>query len=97
MVYSITQSGTNLSAGHRLTVTLSYKNTGSAPDRNAVISYRTPKNVRYVVGSTRLNGVSKTDAADDDEVTVTDSTVRVALGSVAPGNSGVILLDFIGD
>jgi hypothetical protein len=97
MVYAITQSGTDLSTGHRLTVTLSYKNTGSATDRNAVISYRTPKNVRYVVGSTRLNGVSKTDVADDDEVTVTGSTVRVALGSVAPGSSGVILIDIVGD
>ncbi len=79
-----------------LIYTITYTNTGSGTANQIVISDVSPTNTTYLGNSVALdnsaNGgtgsgvlyVSKTDASDVDEVTVSSGTITVGLGSVGP-------------
>lgn len=91
-------------ANNQLTVTLTYTNSGQAAANNLVISdvIGLPSTVNgvagdtsemaYVSGTTKVNGVAKTDATGDDEVAFDNGTKKltVTLGSVAAGSSGTV-------
>lgn len=82
--------------GDTLIYTITYTNTGSGSANQIVISDVSPTNTTYLANSVKLdnstnggtgNGalfVAKTDAAEDDEVTVTSGTITVGLGTVGP-------------
>jgi uncharacterized repeat protein (TIGR01451 family) len=90
MVLTLAQNKTNPPPGDQVTYTISYSNTGDGASANTVVTASAPTNTAYVAGNTQLNGITKTDAADGDEVTVTGSTISVNLGTVASGASGTI-------
>ena len=79
--------------GASLRYTITYSNTGTGASAQTVVSDPIPAFTAYTAESVHLNGVSKTDAASDDEVTVNGGTVTVTLGSVASGSSGTITFD----
>ena len=76
--------------GATVTYTLTYKNTGSADATQVAIADSIPANVTYVAGSVTLNGTAKTDAADGDQVTASNGTITVAVGTVTAGTQGTI-------
>jgi uncharacterized repeat protein (TIGR01451 family) len=67
---SITPSG-NQPPGTQMTYSITYQNTGHGKAYNFQIVDGPPDSTTYVPGSIQLNGVSKTDASDGDEATVT--------------------------
>lgn len=91
MVLTFLQSVTNPSPGDQVTYTLQYSNSGDGTSTNTLFTASAPLQTTYVGGSIKINGVSKTDAADADEVTVSGSSISINLGTVASGASG----DFI--
>ncbi len=90
IVPTLSQNATNPSPGQQVTYTLSYSNGGDGASTNTVVTAAAPTNTSYVSGTTAVNGVTKTDAADADEVTVSGSTITINLGTVAVGGSGTI-------
>jgi uncharacterized repeat protein (TIGR01451 family) len=82
--------------GDTLVYTLSFANGGDAPATPAELADPLPAGLHPVAGSIRLNGAALTDAADADAGSVergTDGrqTVRVRLGELAGGASGVVV------
>ncbi|MCX6138426.1 MAG: Ig-like domain-containing protein [Ignavibacteriales bacterium] len=81
--------------GTELTYTISYHNAGLGRAFNFQVVDGEPDNTLYVPGSVTLGGVSKTDAADSDEVTVTTVsgkkviTVRLT-PPLAPSETGTV-------
>ncbi len=90
MVLSLNQSATNPSPGDQVTYTVNYSNDGDGSSTSTLVTAAAPSNTSYVASSTQVNSVSKTDAADADEVTVSGSTISVNLGTVTVGSSGTI-------
>jgi uncharacterized repeat protein (TIGR01451 family) len=87
---TLSQNITNPSPGDQVIYTLDYANGGDGVSTNTVVTAAAPTNTTYVVGTTRLNGVLKTDAADADEVTVSGATITINVGTVSAGGSGQI-------
>ncbi|MEO8169138.1 MAG: hypothetical protein ABI623_12875, partial [bacterium] len=85
LVLTLLQNVTHPSPGDEVTYTLQYSNTGDGVSTNTLFTAAAPS---YVEGSTTINGVPKTDAADADEVTVSGSAISINLGSVPSGSSG---------
>jgi uncharacterized repeat protein (TIGR01451 family) len=77
-------------SGNEILYSITYANEGHGQTESFVLTDAIPANTAYVAGSARVNGVVKTDQADDDEVTVRGGEVTVRLGSVKPNTSGVI-------
>ncbi len=90
MVLTLNQSATNPSPGDQVTYTVNYSNDGDGSSTSTLVTAAAPANTSYVAGSTQVNSVSKTDAADADEVTVSGSTISVNLGTISVGSSGTI-------
>jgi hypothetical protein len=90
VVLTLSQNATNPTPGDQVTYTLDYANGGDGASTNTVVTAAAPTNTTYVAGTTRLNGVLKTDAADADEVTVSGSTITINVGTVNAGGSGQI-------
>jgi uncharacterized repeat protein (TIGR01451 family) len=90
MTLTLSQSTDNPSPGDQVTYTLVYNNTGDGSSTNTVITASAPVNTTYVVGSTTLNAVVKTDASDADEVTVSGGNISISLGTVGAGISGTV-------
>jgi uncharacterized repeat protein (TIGR01451 family) len=76
--------------GDTLTYTITYKNVGTQKATFVTITDATPNNTDYVVNSATINNVSKTDAADADEVTLSGASLQISIGNVLPGQSGSI-------
>jgi uncharacterized repeat protein (TIGR01451 family) len=79
--------------GDTLTYAIAWVNHGDGATGQARLDDALPAGLRYVPGSLTLNGRAQTDTADADAGSVErDSggreTVRVALGAIAPGDSG---------
>lgn len=68
-------------------------NRGTVAARRAVLRDTLPEELRYRLGSLRVNGVAVTDADDDDFGFVQGNEVTVFLGSIEPGEAPVITLD----
>lgn len=78
--------------GDTLTYTIAYSNIGTVPAALVTVTDVQPDNTTYVPNSTTINSVSKTDASDADEVTLTGITVQLNIGLIAPGASGTVTL-----
>jgi uncharacterized repeat protein (TIGR01451 family) len=76
--------------GDEVRYTISYLNSGDAPATSTIVSAAAPVRTSYVGGTVRINGVTRTDAADADEVTVAGSSITVNLSTVTASASGTI-------
>jgi len=79
--------------GDAVRYTITYSNTGDASATSVIIRDTIPAAVNYTAGSVKVNGVSKTDAADADNVTVASGAITINIGTVAAGASGTITFD----
>jgi uncharacterized repeat protein (TIGR01451 family) len=70
IVRTVSPSG-NQKPGTEMTFTVTYQNNGHGKAYNVVVSESEPEMMTYTANSVILNDVAKTDAADEDEVTVT--------------------------
>jgi hypothetical protein len=55
-----------------------------------VITESAPPSTVYVPNSIIVNGVTKTDAADSDNVTVSGNSITVTIGTVPVNGSGTV-------
>jgi uncharacterized repeat protein (TIGR01451 family) len=81
--------------GDTLTFTISYKNTGTDNATTVVVQDANPDFTDYIPNSVKFKGAAKTDAADADEVTVTNAgggvfNISVTVGTVQPDSSGTV-------
>ncbi|MBI5474601.1 MAG: hypothetical protein HY961_19870, partial [Ignavibacteriae bacterium] len=90
MVLTLDANATNPPPGTQVTFTLLYSNDGDGNSTSTLFTASAPMNTSYVAGTTIVNGVTKTDASDGDEVTVSGSTISINLGTVSVGSSGTI-------
>src|SRR2546422_10122321 len=80
-------------AGDVLTYTLAYAASGTDSASAVQLADTIPVGASYVAGTSRVNGVSVTDAADGDAgrlVAVGNGVVAVSLGTVAAGAAGSV-------
>jgi uncharacterized repeat protein (TIGR01451 family) len=94
-VMSLTKSVDKSQAapGDSIRYTITYSNTGDASATSVVIRDTVPAAVNYTANSVKVNGASKTDAADGDNVTVASGVITINIGTVAAGASGTITFD----
>ncbi|VAW89873.1 hypothetical protein MNBD_GAMMA18-777 [hydrothermal vent metagenome] len=71
--------------GGTVTYTITVTNNGGTDADNVVLADAAPTDTTYVADSVTLNTVSKTDAADIDEVTVVAGVITVNVGTLASG------------
>ena len=90
LVLTLVQSSGNSPPGTVVVYTIDYSNIGNGPAANAVVDLPAPANTSFVADGVTLDGVSKTDAADGDEVTRSGSTITVDLGTVPAGAGGTL-------
>jgi fibronectin-binding autotransporter adhesin len=90
MTLILAQSVDHPSPGDPVTYTISYSNTGDGSSTTTVITASAPTHTNYVAGSTTINGSTKTDASDADEVTVSGGNISITLGTVGAGVSGTV-------
>jgi uncharacterized repeat protein (TIGR01451 family) len=77
-------------AGKEITYRITYGNAGHAVAYAFAVSDSVPANTEYIPQSTTLNGIPRTDEADQDNVTVSGGVILVQLGDIAPSASGII-------
>jgi len=94
-VMTLTKSADKSQAapGDTIRYTINYSNTGVVSASTVVIRDTVPSAVNYVAGSIKVNGTTKTDAADGDNATVASGVITVSLGTVAAGANGTITFD----
>lgn len=90
MTKTVSSTSGKARPGDTLVYAINYKNIGTATATFVSVSDPNPDNTTYVPNSVTLNAVSKTDAADADEVTVSSNVIQVNVGTVTPGQTGVI-------
>jgi uncharacterized repeat protein (TIGR01451 family) len=77
--------------GDTLVFTLKYRNTGTSNATTVNATYTIPGNTSFVTNGygaatgIQVNGTPKTNAADADEVTVSGSTITIAIPTLVPG------------
>ena len=76
--------------GREIRYQITYSNSGNGHALEFAVTDSIPANTTYIPSSVKLNNVSKTDAADGDEVTVVGSLITVNVGLVNPQTSGII-------
>ncbi|HEY1228018.1 MAG TPA: DUF11 domain-containing protein, partial [Ramlibacter sp.] len=81
------QGGTRVMPGSVITYRLLVSATGSGSANNVVVSDPLPAALTYVPGSITVDGAPRTDAADGDDSTFTNGTVRTVLPSLAAPQS----------
>jgi uncharacterized repeat protein (TIGR01451 family) len=77
-------------AGKEITYRIRYGNAGHGVAYAFAVSDSVPANTEYIPQSTTLNGIPRTDEADQDNVTVSGGIILVQLGDIAPSASGII-------
>jgi uncharacterized repeat protein (TIGR01451 family) len=77
-------------AGGEILYRIVYANHGSGHAERFRAVDTLPPNTSFVAGSLKVNSVTKTDAADADEATVSSNVLTVEIGAVAPDAAGVI-------
>ncbi|MHB1050008.1 MAG: hypothetical protein ACYC09_08020 [Bacteroidota bacterium] len=86
IVRVVTPSG-NQPPGEEMTFEVTYQNTGNGSAYNVTVTETEPDSMTYVPNSVTINNISKTDAADADEVTVTTAggkkVITISLGTIA--------------
>lgn len=82
--------GTGAVPGSTITYTLVATTLGSGSLPNLVVSDAVPAGTTYVAGSLTLGGSALTDASDADAGEFSSNSVRVALGTVAGGQTRTI-------
>ncbi|MFC2084624.1 hypothetical protein ACFLS9_06180 [Bacteroidota bacterium] len=80
----------NAFPGDTLTYTIFYANNGTGAADFVNITDVSPIQTTYIPQSVVLNGVTKTDEDDEDEVTVVSAIITVNVGIVPIGGSGTI-------
>jgi uncharacterized repeat protein (TIGR01451 family) len=73
------------SPGSQFTYTISFRNSGDAAARNALVRDEFPAGIECVAGSLQLDGRSLSDALDGDEGSVQNNVVEVRLARINPG------------
>ncbi len=85
-------SNTNPIPGDTLVYTLKYRNAGTSNATMVTATYTIPANTTFVINGygaaqgIQVNGVSKTNASDGDEVTVSGSTITITFATLTPGS-----------
>ncbi len=83
---TVSPSG-NQVPGTEMTFTVTYQNTGHGKAYNTTITETEADSMTYTANSVKVNGTSKTDAADGDEVTVTTvsgkKVISIGLGMLS--------------
>jgi uncharacterized repeat protein (TIGR01451 family) len=80
------------SPGDTITYTITYTNVGTASAISAlVVGDPIPENTIYIAESVTLNGVSKTDASDGDEITFDGTRISADIGTVAASATGTLV------
>jgi uncharacterized repeat protein (TIGR01451 family) len=77
-------------SGKEIIYTITYVNSGHGGAYDFAVTDSIPANTAYVQQSAKLNGMSRTDEVDQDEVSVSGGVITVNLGTVPPNGSGVI-------
>jgi uncharacterized repeat protein (TIGR01451 family) len=90
IVLALAQDVAAPAPGDEVRYTISYLNAGDAPSTSTIVSAAAPTRTSYVTGTIQINGVTKTDVADVDEVTVNGSNITVNLNTVTASASGTI-------
>lgn len=99
-------NGGSLLPGDSLKYQLNYNNTGNDSSTSTIVIDNIPNAATFIPGSIKINGVTKTDAAGDDEAEYSFSNNRVVIrlgvganasagGNVGPGVSGNIQFDVV--
>ena len=83
-------SGSKAAPGDTLVYTVTYANIGNAAATGVVVRDGPPAATSYIPNTVMVHGVRKTDAGDDDGVTVVDSDITVTIGAVPIGGTGEI-------
>lgn len=87
MIKNVTSS--IVSIGDTVEYTISYTNIGTGIAANIIVTDTIPAQTIYIQQSVILNGISKTDQSDSDEVSCDGILVRVSLQqNLQPGNAG---------
>lgn len=76
--------------GREIRYQITYSNSGDGHALEFAVTDSIPPNTTYIPSSVKLNNVSKTDAADGDEVTVSGNLITVNVGTINPLASGFI-------
>jgi uncharacterized repeat protein (TIGR01451 family)/fimbrial isopeptide formation D2 family protein len=90
MIMSKTTDKATALPGDTVTYTISYANNGTSSATFVTVTDPQPNNTTYVPQSVILNGVTKTDENDGDEVTLAGTLIKIEVGIVAPGQTGLI-------
>jgi uncharacterized repeat protein (TIGR01451 family) len=73
-----------------LTYTAVIANSGQGVATEVVFSDQIPAHTTYVTNSVRVNGNARTDAADGDNVLVSNNNIVVDLGTLGAGGTQTI-------
>jgi uncharacterized repeat protein (TIGR01451 family) len=84
------QGGNRVMPGTVITYRLLVSATGTGAATNVVVSDALPASLSFVPGSITVDGVSRTDAADADDSSFSNGTVRTVLPSLAAPQSRAI-------
>lgn len=84
------QGGTRVMPGSVVTYRLLVSATGTGSASNVVVSDPLPAALTFVPGSITVDGAPRTDAADGDDSSFTNGTVRTVLPSLAASQSRAI-------
>ncbi len=99
-------NGGFLIPGDSIRYQVNYRNTGNDSSTNTVVVDRIPMAATFIPGSIRINGVTKTDAAGDDEAEYDFTNNQVVLrigigansatgGNIGPGVNGNVRFDVV--
>jgi len=83
---------TDVIPGTVVTYTITVTNKGSGTATDIVVSDYIPLNTTYIINSVTVNGASKTDASDSDQVIVLSGSIVVNIGNL--GQNGVAIITF---
>ncbi len=95
LVLTLVQNDGTPPPGTTVTYTINYTNTGDGLAGSTIITVPVPVNTSIVPNSVILNGVGKTDAPGDDEVTLSGSTISIDLGAVPASATGTVTYEVI--
>jgi uncharacterized repeat protein (TIGR01451 family) len=77
-------------SGKEITYRITYANAGHGIAYDFAVTDSIPANTMYIPESTTLNGVPRTDEADQDNVTASQGIIVVHVGDILPSGTGVI-------
>lgn len=83
-----TPTSSTYSVGNVVEYTTTLTNSGGAHAKSSVFTTTIPAGLTYVAGSLAVNGVTKSDAAGNDEAEISGTTITARLGQGATATAG---------